>query len=205
MAACATDPVTGQPIAGSTEPRRCDRRDRRRHRRRLRRRPGYPQRLRRRRCWRARRRKRRPLHGRPGRRHAPQGCCARHRHPGARATTSSSSLPSDITFARAGPRSSRASFDARHRLRVAEPLSEDDDRHRRPLRPKVRTRPTSTSPIAAPKRCRAYLAGKAVLSARMATGGVGEAQPVVFPDDTEAKRSQNPPRGDHAASGHGLS
>jgi outer membrane protein OmpA-like peptidoglycan-associated protein len=38
---------------------------------------------------------------------------------------------------------------------------------------------------------RAYLAGKAVLSARMATGGMGEAQPVVFPDDTEAKRSQN--------------
>jgi outer membrane protein OmpA-like peptidoglycan-associated protein len=38
---------------------------------------------------------------------------------------------------------------------------------------------------------RAYLQSKAVLGARMATGGMGEAQPVVFPDDTEAKRSQN--------------
>jgi len=38
---------------------------------------------------------------------------------------------------------------------------------------------------------RAYLQGKGVLGQRMATGGLGESQPVVFPDDTEAKRSQN--------------
>lgn len=38
---------------------------------------------------------------------------------------------------------------------------------------------------------RAYLQGKGVLGQRMATGGLGESQPLVFPDDTEAKRSQN--------------
>jgi outer membrane protein OmpA-like peptidoglycan-associated protein len=38
---------------------------------------------------------------------------------------------------------------------------------------------------------RVYLQGKGVLGQRMATGGMGEAQPIVFPDDTEAKRSQN--------------
>ena len=36
-----------------------------------------------------------------------------------------------------------------------------------------------------------YLQGKGVLGQRMATGGLGESQPIVFPDDTEAKRSQN--------------
>ncbi len=40
-------------------------------------------------------------------------------------------------------------------------------------------------------RSRVYLQGKGVLSQRMATGGLGETQPLVFPDDTEAKRSQN--------------
>lgn len=38
---------------------------------------------------------------------------------------------------------------------------------------------------------RNYLQAKGVLPARMATGGAGELQPLVFPDDTEAKRSQN--------------
>jgi outer membrane protein OmpA-like peptidoglycan-associated protein len=38
---------------------------------------------------------------------------------------------------------------------------------------------------------RMYLQGRSVLPARMATGGMGESQPLVFPDDTEAKRSQN--------------
>lgn len=38
---------------------------------------------------------------------------------------------------------------------------------------------------------RIYLQGKSVLGQRMATGGAGETQPLVFPDDTEAKRSQN--------------
>jgi outer membrane protein OmpA-like peptidoglycan-associated protein len=38
---------------------------------------------------------------------------------------------------------------------------------------------------------RNYLQGKGVLPARMATGGAGELQPLIFPDDTEAKRSQN--------------
>jgi outer membrane protein OmpA-like peptidoglycan-associated protein len=38
---------------------------------------------------------------------------------------------------------------------------------------------------------RMYLQGKSVLPQRMATGGLGETQPLVFPDDTEAKRSQN--------------
>ena len=38
---------------------------------------------------------------------------------------------------------------------------------------------------------RVYLQGKGVLGQRMATGGLGESQPIVFPDDTEAKRSQN--------------
>ena len=38
---------------------------------------------------------------------------------------------------------------------------------------------------------RMYLQGRSVLPQRMATGGLGETQPVVFPDDTEAKRSQN--------------
>jgi len=38
---------------------------------------------------------------------------------------------------------------------------------------------------------RMYLQGRSVLSQRMATGGLGETQPVIFPDDTEAKRSQN--------------
>ncbi|MFT3724396.1 MAG: OmpA family protein [Hyphomonadaceae bacterium] len=37
----------------------------------------------------------------------------------------------------------------------------------------------------------AYLQGKGVLGQRIATGGMGEKQPLVFPDDTEAKRSQN--------------
>jgi outer membrane protein OmpA-like peptidoglycan-associated protein len=36
-----------------------------------------------------------------------------------------------------------------------------------------------------------YLQGKGVLAQRMATGGLGETQPIVFPDDTEAKRAQN--------------
>jgi outer membrane protein OmpA-like peptidoglycan-associated protein len=38
---------------------------------------------------------------------------------------------------------------------------------------------------------RNYLQAKGVLPARMATGGAGELQPLIFPDDTEAKRSQN--------------
>jgi outer membrane protein OmpA-like peptidoglycan-associated protein len=38
---------------------------------------------------------------------------------------------------------------------------------------------------------RNYLQGRGVLSQRMATGGAGELQPLIFPDDTEAKRSQN--------------
>ena len=38
---------------------------------------------------------------------------------------------------------------------------------------------------------RNYLQGKGVLPARMATGGAGELQPLVSPDDTEAKRKQN--------------
>jgi outer membrane protein OmpA-like peptidoglycan-associated protein len=38
---------------------------------------------------------------------------------------------------------------------------------------------------------RMYLQGRSVLPQRMATGGLGETQPLVFPDDTEAKRSQN--------------
>ena len=36
-----------------------------------------------------------------------------------------------------------------------------------------------------------YLRGKSVLAARMASGGLGETQPLVVPDDTEAKRSVN--------------
>jgi outer membrane protein OmpA-like peptidoglycan-associated protein len=38
---------------------------------------------------------------------------------------------------------------------------------------------------------RMYLQGRSVLSQRMATGGLGETQPIIFPDDTEGKRSQN--------------
>jgi outer membrane protein OmpA-like peptidoglycan-associated protein len=38
---------------------------------------------------------------------------------------------------------------------------------------------------------RMYLQGRSVLPQRMATGGLGETQPLVFPDDTEGKRSQN--------------
>jgi outer membrane protein OmpA-like peptidoglycan-associated protein len=38
---------------------------------------------------------------------------------------------------------------------------------------------------------RMYLQGRSVLPQRMATGGLGETQPLVFPDNTEAKRSQN--------------
>lgn len=38
---------------------------------------------------------------------------------------------------------------------------------------------------------RVYLQGRGVLGQRIATGGMGEKQPLVFPDDTEAKRSQN--------------
>lgn len=38
---------------------------------------------------------------------------------------------------------------------------------------------------------RMYLQGAGVLPQRMASGGLGESQPLVFPDDTEAKRSQN--------------
>lgn len=38
---------------------------------------------------------------------------------------------------------------------------------------------------------RVYLQGAGVLPQRMATGGLGETQPLIFPDDTEAKRSQN--------------
>ena len=38
---------------------------------------------------------------------------------------------------------------------------------------------------------RVYLQGKGVLGQRIATGGMGEKQPLVFPDETEAKRSQN--------------
>lgn len=38
---------------------------------------------------------------------------------------------------------------------------------------------------------RIYLQGKGVLGQRMASGGLGESQPLVVPDDTEAKRSQN--------------
>lgn len=37
----------------------------------------------------------------------------------------------------------------------------------------------------------AYLQGKGVLAQRMASGGLGESQPLVYPDDTEAKRQQN--------------
>jgi outer membrane protein OmpA-like peptidoglycan-associated protein len=38
---------------------------------------------------------------------------------------------------------------------------------------------------------RMYLQGRSVLPQRMATGGMGESQPIVVPDDTEAKRSTN--------------
>lgn len=38
---------------------------------------------------------------------------------------------------------------------------------------------------------RVYLQGAGVLPQRMATGGLGETQPIVVPDDTEAKRAQN--------------
>jgi outer membrane protein OmpA-like peptidoglycan-associated protein len=38
---------------------------------------------------------------------------------------------------------------------------------------------------------RVYLQGGGVLPQRMATGGLGESQPIVVPDDTEAKRAQN--------------
>jgi outer membrane protein OmpA-like peptidoglycan-associated protein len=38
---------------------------------------------------------------------------------------------------------------------------------------------------------RVYLQGKGVIGQRMATGGLGESQPLVVPDDTEAKRSVN--------------
>jgi outer membrane protein OmpA-like peptidoglycan-associated protein len=38
---------------------------------------------------------------------------------------------------------------------------------------------------------RTYLASKGVLGQRMATGGAGEKAPIVFPDNTEAKRSVN--------------
>jgi outer membrane protein OmpA-like peptidoglycan-associated protein len=38
---------------------------------------------------------------------------------------------------------------------------------------------------------RVYLQGKGVLGQRMASGGLGETQPLVVPDDTEAKRSVN--------------
>ena len=38
---------------------------------------------------------------------------------------------------------------------------------------------------------RIYLQGRGVLAQRMASGGLGESQPLVVPDDTEAKRSQN--------------
>jgi len=38
---------------------------------------------------------------------------------------------------------------------------------------------------------RMYLQGRSVLPQRMATGGLGETQPLIFPDDTESKRSQN--------------
>jgi outer membrane protein OmpA-like peptidoglycan-associated protein len=38
---------------------------------------------------------------------------------------------------------------------------------------------------------RNYLQGRGVMAQRMATGGAGELQPIVFPDDTEAKREQN--------------
>jgi outer membrane protein OmpA-like peptidoglycan-associated protein len=38
---------------------------------------------------------------------------------------------------------------------------------------------------------RGYLQSKGVMGQRMATGGLGEKQPLVFPDDTEAKRSVN--------------
>ncbi len=38
---------------------------------------------------------------------------------------------------------------------------------------------------------RSYLQGKGVMAQRMATGGAGELDPIVFPDNTEAKRSQN--------------
>jgi len=38
---------------------------------------------------------------------------------------------------------------------------------------------------------RIYLQGKGVLAQRMASGGLGESQPLIVPDDTEAKRSQN--------------
>lgn len=38
---------------------------------------------------------------------------------------------------------------------------------------------------------RAYLQGKGVMRERMATGGAGELDPIVFPDDTEMKRQQN--------------
>ena len=38
---------------------------------------------------------------------------------------------------------------------------------------------------------RVYLQSKAVLGQRIATGGLGESQPLVVPDDTEAKRAVN--------------
>ena len=38
---------------------------------------------------------------------------------------------------------------------------------------------------------RVYLQGAGVLPQRMATGGLGESQPIVVPDETEAKRAQN--------------
>lgn len=38
---------------------------------------------------------------------------------------------------------------------------------------------------------RVYLQGKGVIGQRMATGGLGESQPLVVPDDTESKRAVN--------------
>ncbi|HOY77869.1 MAG TPA: OmpA family protein [Hyphomonadaceae bacterium] len=38
---------------------------------------------------------------------------------------------------------------------------------------------------------RMYLQGAGVIPQRMASGGLGESQPLIVPDDTEAKRSQN--------------
>ena len=38
---------------------------------------------------------------------------------------------------------------------------------------------------------RMYLQGRGVLPQRMASGGLGETQPIIYPDDTEAKRSVN--------------
>ena len=87
-------------------------------------------------------------------------------------------MPSDVTFAKGS-----AALDAAPSRRVLDKVAEslnlypqDDDRHRR-SRVDRRRRAGEPRPVAtaAPNAVRAYLQGKGVLAARMATGGLGEA------------------------------